>query len=339
MARANLSIDQELISLFERASASGNVRCIRASIEGERITICGDPPEMLAEGSSSEDFEMLASEKSSPRYYLWNEDTSSPGNWCLVAYVTEDCRVREKMLYASCHKDLVNALGATSFKGECYMNDPKDFVHQEVLSAMRSSLVNAPLTEAEIASAAEAKASIGQDTIQAGMSTLPFQLTDSAVEKLNDLKSGSANFVCMLVNESEHVDAVEAKSLEASGEIPSTMDDSNGRFYAMRFPIEEGSNAKLFFVLSVPDSTPVKQRMILATVKSTVLERCSALGLNFSKMLEVQDVADIISDLKSEIAALTEDRSLKNDVAFSKPKGPPRRRGKRRLMKKKTTSS
>ena len=36
----------------------------------------------------------------------------------------------------------------------------------------------------------------------------------------------------------------------------------------------------------------------------------------------------------AEIAALTEDRSIKNEVAFSKPKGPPGRRGKRRLMKK-----
>ena len=51
-------------------------------------------------------------------------------------------------------------------------------------------------------------------------------------------------------------------------------------------------------------------------------------------MMEVQDVEDIETDLMFEIKASTEDRSLKNDVAFSKPKGPPGRKGRRRMMKK-----
>ena len=127
----------------------------------------------------------------------------------------------------------------------------------------------------------------------------------------------------------------DAKTLEAPGELTASMDAEQGRFYALRYPVEAGASARLFFVLSVPDSTPIKQRMILATVKSTVLERCSALGLAFAKMLEVQDAADIVSDLQAEIAAFSEDRTLKNEVAFSKPKGPPGRRGKRRMMKKK----
>lgn len=263
--------------------------------------------------------------------------TAEPGNWCLLAYVTEDCRVRDKMLYASCHKDLVNALGATMFKAECYVNDADDFTHAQVLDAMRSSLVNAPLTEAEELRAAEAKASIGQqDTVQSGLATLPFELTPSCADQLGRLQAGEVNFVSMLVDGDEKIDtAGDAKMLEASGELTASMDAEQGRFYALRYPVEAGASAKLFFVLSVPDSTPIKQRMILATVKSTVLERCSALGLAFAKMLEVQDAADIVSDLQAEIAALSEDRTLKNEVAFSKPKGPSGRRGKRRMMKKK----
>ena len=240
------------------------------------------------------------------------------------------------MLYASCHKDLVNTLGATLFKGECYVNDAEDFTHASVLDAMRSSLVNAPLTEAEELRAAEAKASIGQDTVQSGLATLPFQLTPSCADQLKTLKAGGVNFVSMLVDSNEKVDvAGDAKALETSGDLVVHMDSEQGRFYALRYPVEEGVAARLFFVLCVPDATPIKQRMILATVKSTVLERCSALGLAFTKMLEVQDAADIVSDLQGEIAMFSEDRSLKNEVAFSKPKGPPGRRGKRRMMKKK----
>ena len=279
---------------------------------------------------------MLAAEKTSPQYYLWNEDPSQLGSWCLIAFVTEDCKVRDKMLYASCHKDLVNSLGSNMFKGECYVNDANDFTHEQILYAMRSSLINAPLTDAEIARAAEAKASIGnQDTVQSGLATLPFQLTPQCADQLSRLGAGEVNLVAMLVDSDEHVDtAGDAKALDSSDQLTESVEPGEGRFNAQRFPVEKGDEAKLFFVLTVPDSTPIKQRMILATVKSTVLERCSALGLEFAKMLEVQDPADIVADLKAEIAALTEDRSIKNEVAFSKPKGPPGRRGKRRLMKK-----
>ena len=223
---------------------------------------------------------------------------------------------------------LMGALGTSFFKGEFYCNDPADFVYEGVLDSCRSGLVGAPLTEAEEARAAEQKATIGQDIEQAGMSALPFQLTGQALEKLAELNTGAINFVELKVDAAEQVDLVSAKSLASPDEISGSMDASNGRFYALRF--EE----KLFFVLSCPEATPIKDRMILATVTATVLEACTQAGLSFTKMVEVQDPADVTSDLVAEIQALTEDRSVKNDLAFSKPKGPPRRRGKRRMIKK-----
>jgi len=178
----------------------------------------------------------------------------------------------------------------------------------------------------------EDAASIGQAVSQAGMSVLPFQLTASATEKLAELNSGAVNFVELQVTETEAVDLCVAKSLGNASEIGKSMDAENGRFYALRYPL--GTEGKLFFILSCPDATPVKTRMVLATVKATVLAACKGVGLEFMKMMEVQDVEDIEADLVAEISASNEDRSLKNDPQFSKPKGP-KRRGKRRMMKSK----
>ena len=331
MARANLTISEELRDSFEAACVSGNTRALKAEIQGEIITVANDPI-ILMSGTPEEDFSALSKNKFSPMYYLWN--AGGEDGWVLVAYVNEmTCKVRDKMLYASCHKDLVQKLGASLFKGQFYCNSPDDFVYEGVRDALRSSSIGAPLSEAEVARDAEEKASIGQGVSQAGMSSLPFQLTSQATEKLMELNSGvGINFVELQVTESEAVDLCAAKTVASGAEIAASLDKENGRFYALRYPV--AVDGHLFFVLSCPDSTPVKQRMILATVKSTVLEACKTAGLSFLKMMEVQDVEDIETDLMFEIKASTEDRSLKNDVAFSKPKGPPGRKGRRRMMKK-----
>lgn len=330
MARANLTVSQELKDTFEAACVSGSIRAVKAEIQGEMITVSNDPTIQMS-GTSEEDFTTLSKQKVSPRYYLWNVGEEG---WVLVAFVNElTCKVRDKMLYASCHKDLVQTLGSSLFKGQFYCNSEEDFVYEGILDALRSSSVGAPMSEAEVARDAEEKASIGQGVSQAGMSSLPFQLTSKATEKLMELnEGGGVNFVELKVTESEAVDLCAAKAVSSGAEIAASLDKENCRFYALRYPIAAGGH--LFFVLSCPDSTPVKQRMILATVKATVLDACKGAGLIFLKMMEVQDVEDIEADLLFEIEASTEDRSLKNDVAFSKPKGPPGRKGRRRMMKK-----
>ena len=334
MARANLTVSQELKDAFETACTAGNIRCVRAEIQKETITVCTQPT-LTVSGDSETDFAILAAEKISPRYYLWNSEPSDSSAWILIAFVDENkCKVRDKMLYASSHKDMTNELGSSLFKGQFYCNDPNEFTYQGVAEALRSNTVGAPLTEAEEARQAEEKASLSSQAAT-GMSTLPFQLTLKATEKLVELNNGTVNFVELMVNDSEAVDLRAAKSLGDASEIATSMDTENGRFYALRYPVNE--DGKLFFVLSCPEATPVRQRMVLATVKATVLEACKGAGLDFLKMMEVQDVEDIEADLISEIKSSTEDRSLKNDAQFSKPKGPGggRRRGKRRMMTKK----
>ena len=343
---ANLNITSALKEAFEAACRSGNTRCVRAGIIGETIGLSPTNPTLPAEGTSEEDFATLNAEKTSPQYYLWNVDPNNSSEWVLVAYVLDTCKVRDKMLYASSHKNLVQTLGASLFKGTCYMNDESEFIYSAVTDAMRSATAGAPLTQAEEARKLEEEASKGQGISQSGMSSLPFQLTPAATEAVASLQDstteGSTNFVELCVTDTEAVDLCAAKSVQDGSEITSNMDKSNGRFYALRYPTawmnsgnsgaEEG---KLFFILSCPDATPVKQRMILSVVKSTVLEACTAAGLSFFKMLEVQDVEDIENEMINEIISSREDRSLKNEAAFTKPKGPGGRRGKRRMMKSK----
>ena len=328
---ANLSITSKLKQAFEAACTSGNTRCVRARIQGETITVSSNPT-LTSTESAEDDFVSLSKDKISPQYYLWNTEPSNSSEWILVCYVLDTCNVRDKMLYASCHKNVTQQLGASFFKGMVYMNEESEFIYQSVVDAMRSSTVGAPLTEAEVARSIEEKASQGQGVSQSGMSSLPFQLTESATAAMATLKENQVNFVELKVDDKERVDMCTSKSIHDSSEIASSMNQEEGRFYVLRYPVENKSG-KLFFILSCPESTPIKQKMVLSVVKSTVLDACKSAGLEFFKMLEVQDVNETEGDLISEIKQSEEDRSLKNDAAFSKPKGPPGRRGKRRMMK------
>lgn len=342
MARANLTISDELREKFAWAcDPASNVRCIRSVIRGEDIILTDDPVVLRGGDGAEADFALLASEVSEGQamYYLFclgEAEAAAEASWVLVAFVSDAAPVREKMLYASMHKDLVRELGgASKFKGELYCNSVAEMVYTSVLEATRSAqaAVNAPLSAEEQVLAAEAKASIGQHSEKtSGLSALPFQLTDTLAGALANLKSGDINFVEMQVTKQESIDLCSEALLDGTAALLERVNSSQARFYAVRFPLNKPDAAHLFFVLSCPEAVPIKEKMVLATVKATVLAACESAGLKFLKMLETQDPSELPADMASEIETATEDRSLRNDLAFARPKP---RGGRRRPRRKK----
>ena len=139
-----LTVSDSLSKAF--LNVSSNIRLIRAEIVGECITLCSNPT-MVRTSSPQTDFATLSQEKVSPRYYLWN---ASPNSWVLIAFVNENtCKVRDKMLYASSHRSLVDTLGSSLFIGQFYCNLPEEFTYDGIEAAIHSSVAGAPLTEAE----------------------------------------------------------------------------------------------------------------------------------------------------------------------------------------------
>ena len=337
MAGANLQVSDELKSLFRDACGGngGNVRALRAVIQGEAIVSDPENPTIAMGESAEGDFQTITNEVAGtrdPKYYIFAMDSEARPEFVLIAFVPEDANVRSKMLYASCHKDLVRQLGTEKFKSEWYCNDPAEMVYSGLVEQLKQELAAVPLTEEEILKNAEQAESVGKAQSSGNMGSLPFEATKELLTALENFKSNDVNFVEIKMDEQEKLDHVSSKVLGSAAEIDTNILSDQGRFYTIRYPPTPDGTGKSFFVFCCPDDVKIKERMILATVKSTAIEICKGCGVSFVKQLEINDTA-VETELASEIAAMADTRELKNTQAFSKPSRPGR--GKRRMVTKK----
>ena len=342
MAGANLKCNDELRSAIENA-CKGGVRYVKAIIEGEKIVLAGTS---AVSGSAEEDFNDTVVKEvnlsAEPRYYCFNIDGNG-ADFVLIAFVPEDSPVRQKMLYASCHKDIVSQLGKDKFKSEWYCNELKDMVWSGISQQINHDETDAPLTEAEIFKKEELKSQATAEASTGVMTGLPFQPTSALLTALDNFKSQDVNFIALNVGKNEELDLISSAQVSGDSEINAQINTEAGAFYIIRYPSDGGktlidaSSSNAFFIFCCPDSVSVKDRMVLATVKSTAIQICEGAGIKFVKTMETTTPDDVLSDIMSEVKTMTESRSLQNKVAFSKPKRPGR--GKRRIMKKRLPTS
>lgn len=145
MARANLTVSEELAALFVDAQ-SGGVRCVFATVEGEELVSRGT---CEASGTAKEDFPRACErlEDGEPRFVLYRLDSEGgdPAKWAFISYVPEEthvrvctgqaacprprsrsrygAQVRTKMLFASSADDFKRQLGPSFFTHEAHAAD------------------------------------------------------------------------------------------------------------------------------------------------------------------------------------------------------------------------
>ena len=115
MARANLSIDQNIYETFISAQEkSSQIRCLKINIAEEKLVLGGVIEKI---GDLSTDFnnlrEILDDNEASLLLFSLgsSEDSSEALKWILIAWVPDTCKVREKMLYSSSREDIKRFLG------------------------------------------------------------------------------------------------------------------------------------------------------------------------------------------------------------------------------------
>ena len=81
--------------------------------------------------------------------YNISDETNSLQSWILIAWVPEECRVRDKMLYASSREDIKLNLGATFFATEYYANNLSDLTWQSYQQSLQKDFGVEILSENE----------------------------------------------------------------------------------------------------------------------------------------------------------------------------------------------
>ena len=241
---ANLSVQPNVKEAFAKAG----LRVVRAKIEKEDIVLVSTSP---CSGSLEEDFRALVEERrrraAEPSFYLVALDGTGE-EWFLVAMVDDALPVREKMLYASSHKSLVNQLGSGKFKGELYCNCASDFTYDNFAAALRSDKSDAPLTEAEAILKAEAQQTIGTQA-SAGNVSLAFPIEQAAQDALAQFAAGELSFVSMEVSADESVCLDKAEAVESNDALSAALDAQNARFYWFAFPSGHGDPSTFCSIL------------------------------------------------------------------------------------------
>ncbi|RUS25075.1 hypothetical protein BC938DRAFT_472661 [Jimgerdemannia flammicorona] len=205
----------------------------------ETLVVNGTTP---VTGTWEEDFDAIQTylEPPNPAYVFYRLDTKSASSdeydWLFLAYVPDNAKVRDKMLYASTRATLTKGLGDARFKDSVYGTTEAEFTLDGYKKHKRHQAADAPLTarERELAEikAIEAKESFNAQgttvrrTYAAGVA---FPLSEQALEAVRALAAPKGdrahNFVQLRI-EKEIVELTSAEQIETANLVAAVPGDA-----------------------------------------------------------------------------------------------------------------
>ena len=214
-----------------------------------------------------------------------------PSKWILIAWVPDNCKVREKMLYSSSREDVKKTLGLGYFVSEYYANSKEDLTYAQVLEFASKGDIEGPLTENERLIQDENKMCQEESNVTSAsaMGALPFNMSESVVSALSQFKDKDINWVDMYV-ENEEVQLSDAKKVDTTMSLTEHVSPTSGRFFAVQVPtlhstVFQSSAADVvnFFIYSCPDEIQVRMKMTMSSCKASVLAAATSQGIKFEK--------------------------------------------------------
>jgi twinfilin-like protein len=301
MARANLVVTQEIINAFLAAQDSRNVRVLRVRIVGEEMVLDAT---LEREGTAQSDFDnllhnSLTATEACFAIYCLTDDSSGPLSWCLIAWVPDGCRVRDKMLYSSSREDIKFSLGLGYFKSEYGASEFNEITWDSYQNSFKRDFDPDILTETERL-VLEEKVLTQQesgDVKSSALVAIPFELSPEVSDKLHEFLADQCNWLDVTVN-NEIVQLLGSKTLQANEELKPHINPDVARynynsfnfiivvnilcsFIIAKFHKADGTPFSIF-VFSCPENVPVRMKM---TMSSSKVEHCRHFIYDFSSEL------------------------------------------------------
>jgi hypothetical protein len=134
MARAELSLSKEAEAAFGSAQ-NGKIRFVKFEIEDENFVHRGSE---MASNDVKRDASLIVSkgflEQTKASFILFCLDVNVPAlRWILLAFVPENVRVRDKMLYSSSRESFKKQLGMNYFVGEFHATELVSFFSLHII--------------------------------------------------------------------------------------------------------------------------------------------------------------------------------------------------------------
>lgn len=153
MARANLSINDDIVSAFLSANGDdSDTRFVVVGIKGEELVLCSVRPRL---STAAEDFNTslghaLKDDEAALVLFCLTDELAVAKRWLLIAWIPDHCKIRDKMLYSSSREDLKHGLGLGHFEADYAANCKADLTWDLYKASTATDNDNA-LSEKEIA--------------------------------------------------------------------------------------------------------------------------------------------------------------------------------------------
>lgn len=287
-------LSQELIDTFsaEVSASAPKHSFLRIRILNEQLALTSTG---AYKSDISEVFREIAATTTEPSFVPLR--LSETGKWLLLMYIPDDCAIKDRMLYAASRDTLKRQLGYNNFMGEYICREMSQINYEEYLAS--TAKVDA-MTEVEKLKILDNQLERDSHIDAKSKSRLAFPISAEGASALEAFKNGQVSFVQLRVDtgaetlELVHQGAVDLHSI--AGHFTS----DGARFVLFRFrhqhPSDNSQQDKTVFYLSCPDSVKPKERMLSASVKSSLVTEIEGLGITIHKQFDTDNEREDVTE-------------------------------------------
>ncbi|KAF8201637.1 hypothetical protein BJ912DRAFT_946001 [Pholiota molesta] len=313
-ALSGITVSSDLAAKFADAVQSKSTRFIKVSIENESLVHDLSVP---ITGSLEEDLAQLQGEDivpdGSPNYILAKLDAPS-ADWMIISYVPDSAKVRDKMLYASTRLPLLRSLGSTLFTDSIFASSKTDLTAETTYEGSRGRASH----------------------IGAGVGLNWSEEVENSVRELGQ-GSGSAIVVITINPQTETLALATAEEITVES-LGTSLPQAEPCYAFFTWPHPSGQNGgrEIIFIYSCPSSSPIKHRMLYSSGSTTTYQAAKQILASLTpavtlaaRKIETSDPKELDEAyLTAELGLSSSDNAPVSNPpkAFSRPKGPPRRR-------------
>lgn len=273
-----------------------------------------------------------------PTYLILRPSPSQNAGFIAVTYVPSTSAVRQKMLFASTRSTLTRDLGLEKFGDSVFATDDVEILDpaqwearaggaggstqrsDDILSTEERELQGVKRAEEE-----ERHGTSGRDLMGEGGSggNLAMKITDDAKTALGALSTEGASVQLGIHMSSETLELLQRNERVQPADFLAAIPADRPTYSFYRYP---GTN-DVVFVYTCPGGSKVKERMVYASARASVLAAAKGEGVLVTRRLEQGDADEVtVERLEEEVGVRTaanETGGLK--PGFAKPKRPGRR--------------
>ncbi|XP_037111299.1 twinfilin-1-like [Syngnathus acus] len=338
--QTGIQAGNDVKQIFASAKSGEQYRVLKIGIDDEQLMLAD-----VKEASKMWDQEYDALvlpllEDSVPCYILYRLDSKNNQGyeWIFLAWSPERSTVRNKMLFAATRATLKKEFGGGHIKDELFATTKDDINLNGYRKYLTSQAAPLPLTAAEEELRQirlhEVQTDISVDSKHQTLQGVAFPMDRAAVSALERFRDKEINYVQLEVDAEKELICLCSTEPTDLRSLPSRIpkDAARYHFFLYKHSHEGDCLESTVFIYSMPGyKCSIRERMLYSSCRNPLVDMVeNKLKIEIEKKLEIDNGDDLTGEFMYEEV---HPKQHAHKQAFAKPKGPPGKRGGRRITR------